>query len=184
VAVDWVAEEIVKRALAHGDVRGAADAVWRHYGGEVFGWLVAVYGASEASEVAGALGLSVVRGIEGFRGESTVRTWLYQLARNEVRQHRRATRRRRQVLTPLSHHPSVRERPDAAPSATGPLDLAKLRAQLSEDERSLLVLRYDRGLSYDEIAAVLLEDVEITRGAARLRQRVRDVKAKLASLAR
>jgi hypothetical protein len=47
-----------------------------------------------------------------------------------------------------------------------------------------LVLRYDRELTYEEIAAVLLDVVEPARGAARLRQRVRDVKGKLASLAR
>jgi RNA polymerase sigma-70 factor (ECF subfamily) len=184
VAIDRVAEDTVVEALARRDPRRAADALWRAYGGEVFGWLVAVYGASEASEVAGALGLSVVRGIEGFRGESTARTWLYQLARTEVRQHRRATRRRRQVMTPLSHHPSAGERADVAPSRSAALDLDRLRAHLSEEERSLLVLRYDRELTYEEIAAVLLDDVEPARGAARLRQRVRDVKGKLASLAR
>jgi DNA-directed RNA polymerase specialized sigma24 family protein len=87
-------------------------------------------------------------------------------------------------MTPLSHHPSAGERADVAPSRSAALDLDRLRAHLSEEERSLLVLRYDRELTYEEIAAVLLDVVEPARGAARLRQRVRDVKGKLASLAR
>ncbi len=60
--------------------------------------------------------------------------------------------------------------------------IARLRAGLDEEERELLFLRVDRGLSFKEIARVLLasdgED-DLARGAAAARKRFERVKAKL-----
>jgi RNA polymerase sigma-70 factor (ECF subfamily) len=60
-----------------------------------------------------------------------------------------------------------------------------LRNQLPADDQALLVLRIDKGLSWNELAAVFsgqgdaLEEAELLRWAVRLRQRFAAIKRKL-----
>jgi RNA polymerase sigma-70 factor (ECF subfamily) len=65
--------------------------------------------------------------------------------------------------------------------------LHALRDTLPDDEKTLLLLRVDRKLSWDELARVLsdedLDDEAIKREAARLRKRFQLVKDKLRALA-
>ncbi len=177
----------VSQALSRGDTRRAVEVLWRAYGAEVFGWLVAVHGPIDAADMNGGLALSLVRAMKTFRGESSARTWLYQVARNEARQFKRRQRRQRALHTPLANHPSAEERAAEEPSREGQRrTLDELRASLDEEDRSLLVLRVDRGLSYADVARVMLgaaRDDEVARGAVRLRQRVHDLSLKLRKLA-
>ena len=176
-------EEAVSSALARGDVRSAAEALAEAYGAEVYGWLAAVLGPVEAADVHGAVMLRVVSALATFRGESSARTWLYAVARNEARQWMRSARRRRRLLTPLEDHPSAADRAASVRTDPGAADrIAALRARLSADDRSLLVLRIDRGFAYPEIARIGMPtapDEAIAREAARLRQRVHEIKRRL-----
>jgi RNA polymerase sigma-70 factor (ECF subfamily) len=64
--------------------------------------------------------------------------------------------------------------------------VAALRSSLSEDERTLLTLRIDRGLSFREITEVLGETVgegDAKAQEARLRKRFQLLKEKLRKLA-
>ena len=181
------AELTIREALERGDPREAAAALASAYGHELHGWLTASYGAADASEIYGDVMLRVSAAISGFRGDSAARTWLYQVARNEARQALRRRRRTRAVFTPLDRHPSAEERP-ASEGQREDRDarVAALRARLSEEDRSLLVLRIDRGFSYREIASMAAtgaDDAAPERGAARLRRRVPDVgRRRLSSL--
>jgi RNA polymerase sigma-70 factor (ECF subfamily) len=60
--------------------------------------------------------------------------------------------------------------------------LDRLRAALDPEERTMLVLRVDKGLPWNEIATVLARDGEEATPAA-LRKRFERLKAKLARLA-
>jgi RNA polymerase sigma-70 factor (ECF subfamily) len=69
--------------------------------------------------------------------------------------------------------------------------LQALRDELSVDDRTLLILRVDRDLPWDEIARAFLADPEavadedrLRREAARLRKRFQLVKGRLAERAR
>ena len=67
--------------------------------------------------------------------------------------------------------------------------LSQLRATLTPDEQSLLVLRVDRGLSWEEVGRVLCDDGEpddasIRRHAVNLRQRFRQLTERLRERAR
>jgi RNA polymerase sigma-70 factor (ECF subfamily) len=181
------AETEIAGAMVHGDTRRAVTLLLAAYGAEVFGWLVAVHGTVDAADIYGALSLRLVRSMGTFRGESSARTWLYQVARNEARQHLREARKRRAILTPLEHHPSARERVVRGAVSTRDGWLAALRARLSDDDRTLLVLRVDRGLAYGDIARILRPDDEDdanAREAARLRQRLCDIRDRLRRWAR
>ena len=185
-AADPQAERSVREHVALGDSASAAGALWRAYGSELYGWLVASHGHVDANDIASSVRLALVRAVGGFRGESSARTWLYQIARREVVAHHRARKRRRAVLTPLENHPSAEGRARSRSNAsTRELELEMLRSSLDDDERALLALRYGRGLSYADIARVWFEaqePAEVERGAARLRQRVRALKCRLVAL--
>ena len=67
--------------------------------------------------------------------------------------------------------------------------LARLRDELPEEDRELLVLRIDRGLAWEELARVLLgadvvSDAALVRESARLRKRFQLVKERLRERAR
>jgi len=89
--------------------------------------------------------------IDSFDGRAGIGTWLYRIATNEAMQlfrHRRVETR---------HAQRVYERRD--PSSAGQIpfdrvDLDDALLQLSDAHRSILILRYYQGLSYEEIAAV------------------------------
>lgn len=103
--------------------------------------------------------------LDAFRGESSLRTWLFTIARRLVLDGRRAERRQKL-------HDEVRE----GDAVTGfdaldqlVADEAKQRMQdalgrLSPTQREVFTLRVNDGLSYKEIAAV----VGTTEGAARV----------------
>ena len=67
--------------------------------------------------------------------------------------------------------------------------MSQLRATLTPDEQSLLMLRVDRGLSWEDVSRVLYDDGEpddatIRRHAVNLRQRFRQLTERLRERAR
>lgn len=103
--------------------------------------------------------------LEQFRGDSSLRTWLFTIARRLVVDRRRAFRRRREV--------GNLEDVDAATEFTALDGLIASEAQskvwgavgkLSPTQREVFLLRVNEGLSYKEIADV----AGTTEGAARV----------------
>ena len=103
--------------------------------------------------------------LEHFRGDSSLRTWLFTIARRLVVDRRRAFRRRREV--------GNLEDVDAATEYTALDGLIASEAQrkvwgavgkLSPTQREVFLLRVNEGLSYKEIADV----AGTTEGAARV----------------
>ena len=103
--------------------------------------------------------------IDGFRGDSSLRTWLFTIAKRLVVDHRRADRRRGEQV----------EVQDAdARTAFDPLDAVvadeterRMRGavqRLTPTQREVFVLRVGEGMSYKEIA----DSVGTTEGAARV----------------
>jgi RNA polymerase sigma-70 factor (ECF subfamily) len=122
---------------------------------------------ADAADVAQEVFLKVFRNLDNFRGQSSLRTWIYRITVNEAYNRRRWLFRHRRGETALDEtfdHEETRERPlvDATES---PFDFAMNReAQMLLEEglaavnpvfRSALVLREVEDLSYEEIAEVL-----------------------------
>jgi RNA polymerase sigma-70 factor (ECF subfamily) len=138
--------------------------------------------------------LDLWRSMGSFRGQCSFEAWSYLLLRNAVhRTLKRQVRPRRQELglSQLSEIPEllalVKTTLDGTHAASGD-SFASLRAQLDEEEQTLLVLRVDRDLSWKDVALVFLgeqaDEAELVRESAKLRQRFQALKVKLARMAK
>jgi RNA polymerase sigma-70 factor (ECF subfamily) len=87
-----------------------------------------------------------------FEGRSGVGTWLYRIATNEALQLFRARQRQDRHLRRLSQERPIAEEPDGAGARQ---DVEQALGRLSDPHRAILLLKYQEGLSYDEIAEVL-----------------------------
>lgn len=180
-------------ALVHaGNAREAARRVIEAFGAEVFGYVVSVVRDEDlAGDAFGAACESVLTGIPAFRRESSVRTWFYTIARHAAyRELKRQSRTRRESISSLDAALEAQVRTaTAAFRKTDVKDgIARLRESLSAEERELLLLRVDRGLAWNEIAAVYVgtdgaDGDALKQAAARCRKQFERAKTKLRELA-
>ena len=113
--------------------------------------------AAVAQDIAQDTFLKLFSTIGSFRGDSNFESWLYRTVVNSCFDQRRRTRR----LTPLMDEVLAALRtPDV--SALDEVLRAEISTHvrsvvesLAPDQRMVVVLRYTRGLSYDEIAEIL-----------------------------
>lgn len=178
-------EARVKACLSGGDVAAAATAAIEGYGPEIHGYLCSLLDPDDAADVFASFAERLWRSLPGFRQECSLRAWAFRIAWTGVGHFRRDPWRRRGE--PLSTTAASRLAASIARSAMEPGGrrdrLRSLRAELPEEEQTLLVLRVDKELEWEEIAAVLgSEDAPLS--AATLRKRFERVKARLVRRAR
>jgi RNA polymerase sigma-70 factor, ECF subfamily len=163
----WSAEDTDRVLIEQwraGDPRAATELVRRHADA------LARFAASggEREEIEELVQDTFVRAfssLDAFRGESSLRTWLFTIERRLMLDRRRAEKRER-IVVPL----------DAAEAATeyDALDgmvaqetarrVKRAMASLSPMQREVFVMRVEQGLTYREIATIL----ETSEGAARV----------------
>ena len=184
--MDDALEDRIRACCDDGDLEGAATHAMSGYGPEIYGFLVArMRDEGLASDAFSEIGEDLWRGIGNFAWRSSFRTWFYKLARHAAIRIERAPHRRRECAS-LSRVSAIVER---VRSETKPHlktenkdALADLRRELEPDDQTLLTLRIDRRLSWNEIAHVMSDDVppaEVARSSARLRQRFQKLKERL-----
>jgi RNA polymerase sigma-70 factor (ECF subfamily) len=176
----------IRGLVAGGETVPAATRTVEKLGPPIFGYLCSLLEEDDAKEVFSMWAEDVWRGLASFRGESSIKTWSYRLAWHASCRFRRDAFRKRREAIPTSAASrlaaSVASKSGMAPGSRRER-LQKLRAMLAPEEQSLLVLRVDRELDWDEIATVLsLDGAPVTSPA--LRKRFERLKEKLAELAR
>lgn len=184
----------VRELLVAGDTRGAATRVLRDLGPEVLGFLSGVLGDADGDEVYSAWSERLWKSLKGFEGRCSLRTWTYVLARREISRFRKGKKRHAEGRVPLSELQDVLANPKSQTRTTMATakqrQLTALRDELPIEDRTLLILRVDRKLSFDEIALAFAEnpesvtEVDRRREAARLRKRFQLVKQRLVARAR
>jgi RNA polymerase sigma-70 factor (ECF subfamily) len=144
---------------------------------------------TEAADVVQEVFLKVFRNIGHFRGDSSLKTWVYRIAVNESRNHRRwfGRHRKQEVAIDLAPGEGSGSAEWLTDPGLSPLELAleheqhelilKCLSEVNPNYRAALVLREIEGLNYDEIADILeisLGTVKsrILRGREALRQRL------------
>jgi len=161
-----------------------AGALVERYGPELLGYQQAIlHNEDAAQEAFQALCEDMIHALPSFRGDASFRTWLYVIAR------RRALRPNLPPTgIPLSRSPEVDELVAKTRSATAPYlktglknRVRALQSQLTEEERTLLILRIDRQMAWDDIAAIVGGGT--SSDSARIRKRFQRTKAKLRKLA-
>lgn len=186
-------EAEIRSAHQRGDHHEAVRLGLELYQVEVYSFLCArLRSEADAHEVFSQLGEDIWRGIARFEWRASFRTWLYTLARNAaVRFEKSQSRHNRQDPLSQVSDPLVVERSRTRPyQRTDVKDrFAALRESLSPEEQSLLVLRIDRNLSWDEVARIMYDgddsdEDELKRHTTNLRQRFRQLKLRLEEWAR
>ena len=174
----------VTRFLA-GDVTGF-EVIVRRYSGMVFGLAARLVGPFDAEDVVQETFLRAYRSLESFRGESSLKTWLYAIALNRVRVRRGTLARLRGLFgggsgpTPDFSLLDNAADPERTPEENALLSdqrrrLRKAVLDLPEEFRTAVVLRDLEGLSYEEVASVLTVPVgtvrsRLARGRALLKE--------------
>ncbi len=100
---------------------------------------------------------SAWRAIDGFRGGSSIRTWLHRIAYHAFVDAQRRTHRDRTVADTLAgHDESLADDPLSAMVADEHLSqVARALQDLDVHDRTVLLLHYGDGLSYREMAQTL-----------------------------
>jgi RNA polymerase sigma-70 factor (ECF subfamily) len=181
-------EEKIRALLASGDDRGAATEAMRAFGPKILGYLRSILrDESDAGDAFSIWAEHLWRGITTYRGESSFRTWAFKVAYNAALNVRNEAWRRlgrrfetgeaSRLAQEIRTKTAVREERQRT-------RLDEIRLQLTAEEQTLLTLRIDQQLSWEEIG-----DVFSTSGGERveppaLRKRFQRLKDRLAELLR
>jgi len=193
-----IIEEQAKEAWMAKDFVTAATVFIQNYGGEIYAFLLArLPDEEEASEVLSEFAEDFWKGLSNFQWRSSLRTWAYTLARNAAIRYLKEPRRRRErCVSPTQQNrffATVAEMRSATKKyrrTEMKSRVRELRERLSDEEQVLLVLRVDRQLAWRELAMVIsgqgenMEESEINRWSALLRQRFKKIKDRLKEMAR
>lgn len=168
------AEQAIRAQIAAGDHRAAVLLCSKHHAGALGRMCMALLGSQQdAEEAVQETLLAAHQAMASYRGDGSVRGWLFGIARRQCARSLERRRRRRD-----HHHKHLTVVPppgdDDSPERSPERMIAiKRRAesvrsglmQLKPSERDALVLRYQSGLSFREIAAIC----HIDEAAARKR---------------
>ena len=174
-------------ACDEGRHEDAATLLLEGYGPQILGFLYGVMGDYDtAGDAFGQFSEDLWSGLPAFKWRSSARTWAYTVARNASRRYHRSAYEKRRKRAATGQLQDVAHR-----VATRTLKFMKtdikdrfreLRQGLSELDRTVLILRIDRKLSWQEVAEVLAGEGEAASVAA-LKMRFKRLKTKLRDLA-
>ncbi|MGA9242352.1 MAG: sigma-70 family RNA polymerase sigma factor [Silvibacterium sp.] len=174
---------------------------------EAFAWLVATYHqpvysliartlpvSSDAADIAQEVFVKIYRGISGFHGDASLRTWIYRIALHEASNQRRWWSRhcRKEVTMEAETGESSDGQPlcikdTLVDEHESPFEIAaqaevrsRVEAELREVPdpfRTVVILRDIEGLAYEEIAEILNVNLgtvksRLMRGRAHLKARL------------
>lgn len=161
---DDPSDQVLIARWQEGDERAATVLVQRHAG--ALGRYITSLGEHEAvEEVVQDTFVRAFSSLDSFRGESTLRTWLFTIARRLIVDRRRAARRQR-VAGSIDEVDVATEYTalDALIADEAGQRVRDAVDRLSPTQREVFLLRVNEGMSYRDIAAV----VGTTEGAARV----------------
>ncbi len=152
-------EEKVQELLAAGDLRGAATEAIQGLGPKVLGYLRSILrDDNDAADAFSCFAEDLWRGIGGYRGEAAFKTWAYKLAWCAAMHVRSDTYRRlgRRLETGEASGLAADVRTKSVVrDEVQRRGLDRLRATLSPEEQTLLFLRLDQQLGWNDVADVL-----------------------------
>lgn len=146
----------------------AFEQLVNQYQGRVYNFIYRMIGGrEEAQDLAQEVFVSIFKNIDGFRGESSLATWIYRITANHCK-NRRKYLGRRKVEHPMTLENEDKEMASShIPVAVGvsrPDELVegyqtevliqRAIAELDEEQRTILVLRDIQSVSYEDISEI------------------------------
>jgi len=189
-------ERRIRRHHQRSELKEAATAAIEGFGPEILGFLVAVVRDKPlAGEVFAQFCEELWSRLAAFHWKEDFRAWLYGLAWMAWQRLRREPHFRKTISLPEEADIAAAEqrlRTIELPRVESALEkgVAGLRQSLDPEDQALLILRIDRAMSWEEIAAVMLggeeprDDGALGRKAAFARERFSQVTENLKQLAR
>ncbi len=167
--------------VRNGDMEGVLRQLMQRYGAAVYRYCRATLrDAALAEDVHQQVFIEAFRDLPRFEGRSTVRTWLFTIARNRVIDAGRSRSRRQSHLEEAEIH----DTPDPRPLPGESIDDARLREalvasfdELGHDLRTAVLLRYQQGFTFEEMAKICCEkpgtlQARVARALLQLRARI------------
>lgn len=156
------ADLAIREALAAGAHRRALALAMQLHGDGVYHYCRRMVGDAMAPDLQQQVYIDVYRGLAAFDGRSKFRTWVFSIARNRcIDALRLRDRRRDHQLAPLDDVADLADDgPDPAAVAAASERHAALRFcidKLAPTTRSAVLLRYQEGLAYEEMAIMCNE---------------------------
>lgn len=147
-----------------GDQRAASQLVEQH-AGAVARFAASLGARGDVQDVVQDTFVRAFGSIDSFRGDSSLRTWLFTIARRLLLDMRRSQRRRgEQVEVQDDDAVTEYDSLDSMVADESRRRMYEAVARLSRTQRDVFLLRVNEGLSYREIAEV----AATTEGAARV----------------
>ena len=161
------------------DGKGSFQEVYERFQPGVLRFLSRLVGEEEAEDVAQEVFLRVDRGLEGFRGEASIGTWIYRIARNAALDRLRSRPAWHESVRQLRSHGSEEDPVDVIsqlPDEQASLEQYLVGKEMSEcirgridilpeSYRRVLVLSELVGMTNAEIASAL----GVSEGAVKIR---------------
>ena len=187
MAIDEALENTIREHLAAGNLAAAATVALQGLGPQILGYLCATMRDDDvAYDVFGQFSEELWKSIATFRAESSFKTWAYKLVMHAIGRHRRDPYRNRGRALASDEVSAlaldVRSRTPRFKQTEMKDRIARLRESLEPEEQTLLFLRIDQEMSWNDVAAVMSEEGEPVEPAA-LRKRLERAKERLRKLA-
>jgi RNA polymerase sigma-70 factor (ECF subfamily) len=171
----------VLELIAAGDTPGALHRLMQRHSGTVYRYCCQALGDPElAEDVRQQIFIEAFRDLPKFCGRSTLRTWLFSIARHRVLDAVRR-RRRSEARVQEREHAELATMGDPRPTPAEALELRQTLeaslAALGDDERITVLLRFQLGFSFQEIAELCgaspsAHHARVARALPQLRQRI------------
>lgn len=121
-------------------------------------------GPADAEDLVQETFAGAFRGLDGFKGQSSFKTWLARILVRQAARHRQVNRRRNEQLQQRFLTSSEHVFPESH-AADVRMDVSRAILALSPEHREVVVLRELQGFSYEQIAEIL----ELPRGTVESR---------------
>jgi len=168
--------------IEHGEIRAALCQIMARHGAGVYRYCrEALRDAALADDVQQQVFIEVYRDLPRFAGRSTVKTWLFGIARHRVLDaaKRRARVHARVELDNLADAPDPRAEPGELLDDQRLRELvARCLGEFDEKVRTALLLRYQQGFTFEQMAVICGEkagtlQVRVARALPILQARLR-----------
>jgi RNA polymerase sigma-70 factor (ECF subfamily) len=134
----------------------------------------------EADDLTQEVFLKVHGNYNTFAGHAQPSTWLYRVTVNHCLDHLRWRKRQGELMSAFAEDQAERPGRSAAPDHPAKLLFRRLLEDLDEGNRQVVMLRFEVGLTHEEIAEICgVSRVAITKRLAKFQARVQSLRSQL-----